>query len=369
MADAERKPKILILTTPLYDYLADSLIIGLRELYEENCVEYPRKDILYGDLECVYGRGFTLWSKPILDVPRGPAAFEETDWVIYSNYRRQQPVDWRLLVRNKDTAPRVIYVDGCDDNNVEPGVRPFFKRELFQAEPGVFSTGFGIPDRLIRPLAIEKKSQLIQTHVQDEEFASDSGYKFTEEKDYYDDLARSLFGITMRKGGWDCMRHYEIMAAGTVVMFKNFDQKPAACAPQCPHIISYTDRKDFLAKTNRLLTDGKPNAEYMKVLQAQREWLLANATCRMRAAQLLLQAQEFFANQPAERMQPVPYHILKRLRLRSFFLVEYAKLRAITFVKLHPCADFFYYKLLKRLPGVGRFVSTVLMNERPNTPV
>ena len=165
------------------------------------------------------------------------------------------------------------------------------------------------------------------------------------------------------------MRHYEIMAAGTVVMFKNYDQKPADCAPQCPHFISYTDRKDFMAKTSRLLTDGKPNAEYVKVLQAQRDWLLANATCRMRAAHLIRKAEEFCASQPAQNMVPVSNRAFKRLELRIFLFVEHAKLRAITFVKLHPFADFFYYKMLKRIPGVGWFVSRVLMNERPNTPV
>jgi hypothetical protein len=369
MAETEKKLKILILTTPLFDYLADSLIIGLREIYGENCVEFPRKDILYGDLPCVYGRSFTLWSQPIADVPRGPAAFENVDVVIYSNYRRQQPIDWRLLVRNRDQAPQVIYVDGGDDNNVEPNVRPLFKRELYTAQPGVFSIGFGVPERLVRPLAPEKKTQLHPTHVQDEEFGVESGYRFAEESDYYDDLARSLFGITLKKGGWDCMRHYEIMAAGTVVMFKHFDQKPATCAPQCPDIVNYADRKDFLAQTGRLLTEGKPNDEYRRVLAAQREWLLANATCRMRASYLIRQAGEYFAGRPAAPMPQVPLRALKRLGLSFFFFSEYAKLRAITFVKQHGFVDFFYYKIFKKIPGVGRFVSSVLMNERPNAPV
>lgn len=365
MAETEKKLKILILTTPLYDYLADTLIIGLRELYGENCVEYPRKDILYGDSPCVYGRGFTLWTKPIKDVPRGPEAFHDVDVVIYSNYRRLRGVDWRLLVKNKTRAPWIVYVDGNDDENIDTAERPYFKRELFKDLPGVFPTGFGVPDHLIRPLALEKKSQLFQTHVQDEEFVSDSGYKFEVEKDYYDDLARSLFGITMRKGGWDCMRHYEILAAGAVVMFKHFDQKPPQCAPQCPHFINYTGRKDFTEKTGRLLADGKPNAEYLKVLQRQREWLLANATCQARAAGLLRQTAEFFAGKSNAPMPRVPFRFLRRGALEVFYFVEYAKLRAITLVKLHPFFDWFYYKLLKKIPGAGWFVSRVLMNEKP----
>jgi len=264
--------KILFITAPLYDYLADSLLVGFRDVYGADCVDWPRKPIMYGDFPSVYGRGFTVWSKPIPDVPAAARALkEDVDLVIYSSYRRQVPIDWRVLVRNRDKAPRVVYLDGYDDVFIDPERRPYFKRELTELAPGVLPTGFCVPDRLVRPLDVAGKTQLHQTHVQDTEFTSETGYKFTEEKDYYDDLARSYFGITMRKGGWDCTRHYEIMAAGALVMFKHYDQKPAACAPQCPHFISYTDKADFMAKTNRLVVDGKPTEEYNRILQAQRD--------------------------------------------------------------------------------------------------
>ena len=32
------------------------------------------------------------------------------------------------------------------------------------------------------------------------------------ESDYYKDYQRSYFAITCKKGGWDCLRHYEILA-------------------------------------------------------------------------------------------------------------------------------------------------------------
>ena len=275
--------KILFITAPMYDYLADSLLIGFRDVAGADCVDWPRKPIMYGEFPSVYGRGFTVWSKPIPDIPAAARVLTDVDLVIYSNFRRQKPIDWRVLVRNKVNAPRVVYLDGNDDAFIDAGMRPFFKRELMAAEPGVLPTGFCVPDRLVRPLDVSQKSQLHQTHVQDTEFTSETAYKFTEEKDYYDDLARSFFGITMQKGGWDCMRHYEILAAGTVVMFKHYDAKPPLCAPQCPHFISYSDKADFMAKANRLVVEGKPTAEYRRILQAQREWLLANATSTARA--------------------------------------------------------------------------------------
>jgi hypothetical protein len=356
--------KILYITGPLYDYLADSLLIGLRELHGNQCVDYPRKAIMYGDFPSVYGRGFTIWSKPIADIPRCDGCFTDIDVVIYSNYRRQKPVDWRVLVKNQERAPRVVYLDGNDDGYFEPDVRPIFKRELFEDHADVFPIGFGVPDRLVRPLAVAEKTQLHQTHVQDTEFTSETAYKFTEEKDYYDDLARSFFGLTMQKGGWDCMRHYEILAAGAVVMFKQYDVKPPPCNPQCPHFISYTDKKDFLEKAGRLVVAGKPTAEYVRILQAQRDWLLANATCTARARRLVAGIEKYFEGKPSAPMPRLRCQSVRRAAVRLFILKEEALLRAITFVKQNRLVDWFYYRVVRKLPGVGLFVSRILMKEK-----
>jgi len=350
----------------MYDYLADSLLVGFRDIFGPDCVDWPRKPMMYGDFPSVYGRGFTVWSKPIQDVPTAARALkEDVDLVIYSCYRRQMPIDWRALVPNRGKAPRVVYLDGYDDPFIDPAVRPFFKRELKAMEPGVLPTGFCVPDRLVRPLNMAGKTQLHQTHVQDTDFTSETGYKFTEEKEYYDDLARSFFGITMRKGGWDCMRHYEILAAGTVVMFKHFDDKPEPCAPRCPHFISYTDKKDFMEKANRLVVAGRPTEEYMRILQAQRDWLLTNATATARTRQLLGQIEEYFAGKPAEPMPKLGFRWLRRLRIRCFWFKEETMLRMITFVKQNGFVDRFYYRVFRKIPGMGKFISRVLLREKP----
>lgn len=53
-----------------------------------------------------------------------------------------------------------------------------------------------------------------------------STYIYKTEKSYYEGYSTSLFGITMRKAGWDCFRHYEILAAGAVPFFVGLDQLP-----------------------------------------------------------------------------------------------------------------------------------------------
>ncbi len=151
-------------------------------------------------------------------------------------------------------------------------------------------------------------------------------------------------------------------------MFKNLEDKPPLCAPQCPYFIGYTDKADFLTKTARLLgPDGRPNAEYVRVLEAQRAWLLENATCTARARNLLRQIDDYFQDKPVEPMPRLHFKTLRRLNIEIFLLKEKLMLRMITFVKQNFFADWLYYKVFKRIPGVGLFVSRVLMKEKPDT--
>ena len=49
-------------------------------------------------------------------------------------------------------------------------------------------------------------------------------YIYNEESEYYKDYQRSFFALTWKKGGWDCMRHYEILANGCIPYFVDLDQ-------------------------------------------------------------------------------------------------------------------------------------------------
>ena len=46
-----------------------------------------------------------------------------------------------------------------------------------------------------------------------------TAYAFTDEKEYMGAYAKCYYAITMKKGGWDCLRHYEILAAGCIPYF------------------------------------------------------------------------------------------------------------------------------------------------------
>jgi len=53
-----------------------------------------------------------------------------------------------------------------------------------------------------------------------------STYVFTTQRSYYADYQSSVFGKTCKKGGWDCLRHYEILANGCIPWFDGLDQCP-----------------------------------------------------------------------------------------------------------------------------------------------
>ena len=65
--------KVLYITSTEEDYLADSLLIGLRSLLGKNCIDYPKRDILYKNCpqeSCnrVRGFGFTLYNEFLEDI-------------------------------------------------------------------------------------------------------------------------------------------------------------------------------------------------------------------------------------------------------------------------------------------------------------
>ena len=81
-----------------------------------------------------------------------------------------------------------------------------------------YSIQFGIPEIKI----------VQDTPEKDQDFAfiipgNLDTYIFSEEGDYYKDYQRSYFALTKKKGGWDCMRHYEILANGCIPYFEDLD--------------------------------------------------------------------------------------------------------------------------------------------------
>ena len=53
-----------------------------------------------------------------------------------------------------------------------------------------------------------------------------STYIYNNETDYYNEYKKSFFATTTKKAGWDCLRHYEIIANGCIPYFQHIENCP-----------------------------------------------------------------------------------------------------------------------------------------------
>jgi hypothetical protein len=97
-----------------------------------------------------------------------------------------------------------------------------------------------------------------------------STYIYHTEEDYYNEYKKSYFATTTKKAGWDCMRHYEILANGCIPYFIDIEQCPQYTMHLCPKLLFIEanvlyDR--FKTKTMDSLTDTDRNEYYALLRQ------------------------------------------------------------------------------------------------------
>jgi len=98
----------------------------------------------------------------------------------------------------------------------------FFSASVCEAAKTKFKPhpiGFSIPEQKIVSV-IPKKDQDFAFLIP----GDSSTYIYDNEIDYYKDYQRSYFALTWKKAGWDCLRHYEILANGCIPYFVDLDQ-------------------------------------------------------------------------------------------------------------------------------------------------
>jgi hypothetical protein len=103
----------------------------------------------------------------------------------------------------------------------------------------IYPITFSIPSEKIVNKIPEKKKLLAHIYP-----GRKKTYIFNKEKDYYKDYQISYFAITKKKNGWDCLRHYEIMANGCIPVFLNIKK--------CPPKTMYLLPKELFFEGNKL---------------------------------------------------------------------------------------------------------------------
>lgn len=96
------------------------------------------------------------------------------------------------------------------------------KRDLY-FHKNLHPITFSIPEsKLVDINEIPKKTKLLSSLIP----GVASTYIYNNETDYYNEYRKSFFATTIKKAGWDCLRHYEIISNGCIPYFKDFENCP-----------------------------------------------------------------------------------------------------------------------------------------------
>lgn len=213
------------------DYQNDLVFYGLRELFGDDVVDSTQIISLYKEYENqihpqhLWGGMTTFWLIGDNNIDR--TNIEEKikdryyDLIIYGAIRRCN--NYYDLVSKHYPPNKVILIDGNDESDLNPLYEKhlYFKRELVIDHPNLLPITFGIPTP---KLTVPNKNKI-------QEYATcipgqPETYIFKSEQPYYEDYQKSFYGVTMKKAGWDCMRHYEILGNYCMPYFIGLEDCP-----------------------------------------------------------------------------------------------------------------------------------------------
>jgi len=199
----------------------------------------------YEDVSTIRGRGFTLYGKvpPKLrpavtshDVIVSGLKSSKYDLVIYPSIRRCRHL--LSLVLRFLPKHRILFFDGEDDYYIDIRLAvmgTYYKREyrifsFILAKPVSFAfPAISLPDHTV---PISSKIRFLAQYL-----PNASSYIYQDEQEYYLAYQDSLFAITTKKGGWDCLRHYEIIANHCIPVFPDYHSIPFGCMSSYPALL------------------------------------------------------------------------------------------------------------------------------------
>lgn len=258
------------------DYLNDLIFYGLRELYGDDVVDSTPIISLYKENinkinpQNIWGGMTSVWLIDEHNIDR--TNIEEKikdkyfDLIIYGSIWRCN--DYYNLVSKIYDPKKVILIDSIDEFNIHPLYQKhlYFKRELIDKHPNLLPITFSFPtSKLATPN--KNKTQEYGTVIPHQL----ETYIFKNEFDYYQDYQKSYYGVTMKKAGWDCMRHYEILGNYCMPYFIDLEK--------CPKDILFNFPKELLLEAKNLALNFD-SQKYFILLDEVFEYTKQNLTTK-----------------------------------------------------------------------------------------
>lgn len=200
------------------------------------------------------------------------------DIVVYGSIHRCRDY-WddviRVYPKNK-----IIMCDGEDHQGVEMSFTKhglYFKRELVQSCSSVLPISFAATKYSMAKKLLEK-TQMFGTCIPGD--PSTYKWSFDTQKGYYKDYNRSFYGITMRKVGWDCNRHYEILASHCVPYFIGLED--------CPSLTMTTFPKKKILEANKWAAKKIVPSNYKEIVDELFQYTKENLTTEKMVYKMIL---------------------------------------------------------------------------------
>ena len=230
------------------DYQSDMVFHGLvkklgQNLHTGHNFWWHHKGIEKPTLNEIWGSGFTMYGllekeeytyKKIKD----PSGYDAVVIPIHHTMNKQDNYlfDVVSFLRSEDVGyskNQVIVIDGWDQEHIckqAAELCTYYKREM-QDHHKEYSLpiSFAFPKEKIRDLDDSKRNVAFAPLIpvnQSIDPSYMSTYIYDTEESYYDMYQTAYFSYTSKKGGWDTLRHYEIIANGSIPFFVDIESCP-----------------------------------------------------------------------------------------------------------------------------------------------
>lgn len=230
------------------DYMSDLLFHGLKSLPSVNLEAFPSKIHLYKgyNIGRLWGRGFSyagLLDRAYTDLGSHIDIYVCSIHHTLHHYPNETLQTLKDIKSKLQPNTKMAVVDGNDLTNWIPEVFTitpyYFKREIADnADERLIPIHFALPkEKIVAVSPIKSKNfAFIHPGSCESHWPNDSRktHIYTDEASYYKDYQEARFAYTCKKGGWDCMRHYEILGNACVPLFTDIEDCPRRTLTNLP---------------------------------------------------------------------------------------------------------------------------------------
>ena len=313
------------------DYQCDMLFHGLRQIEDVEVIDFNRLWYMYeheflseaNQKQDIYGKGFSLYGLLGRDdwVDREDIALKikllHFDFIIYGNVCRcKMMID---LVLFYYPPWRIIFIDGEDHQRIIYillGRGLYFKRELTIWRKNVQPIHFAFPAGNIAR-RIDKTKIMAFSDPRDR-----NTYIYDTQEDYYRDYGKSLFAVTIKKAGWDCLRHYEIIANYCVPLFLDIEHCPMATLAWLPKFQIYQVVKQFESRGPKYFETEDGRSYWHRLMDEIHQVFVERATTVALAQSVLNTARQIRLS----RSPSVIFPVVLPERLRNTWFTQRSRI-------------------------------------------